>query len=82
MSSADAGIDLSALPTRARQDVQKYLLPDERAKVVTRRHWAVLIEPTQSRATTTGITNLRGSMCASSGTAISVEPKPVMAKIV
>ena len=34
------------LPTRARKDVEKYLLPGERAVVVTRRHWAVLIEPT------------------------------------
>jgi uncharacterized membrane protein YdbT with pleckstrin-like domain len=33
------------LPTRARKDVEKYLLPDERAVVATRRHWAVLIEP-------------------------------------
>jgi membrane protein YdbS with pleckstrin-like domain len=38
--------DPEALPTRARKDVQKYLLPDERAVVATRRHWAVLIEPT------------------------------------
>jgi membrane protein YdbS with pleckstrin-like domain len=34
------------LPTRAAKDVQKYLLPDESAVVATRRHWAVLIEPT------------------------------------
>ena len=34
------------LPVRARKDVEKYLLPDEQAVVVTRRHWAVLIEPT------------------------------------
>ena len=34
------------LPTRARKDVEKYLLPGEQAVVVTRRHWAVLIEPT------------------------------------
>jgi uncharacterized membrane protein YdbT with pleckstrin-like domain len=34
------------LPTRARKDVEKYLLPTEEAVVVTRRHWAVLIEPT------------------------------------
>ena len=34
------------LPTRVRKDVEKYLLPDERAVVATRRHWAVLIEPT------------------------------------
>lgn len=34
------------LPTRARKDVEKYLLPEERAVVATRRHWAVLIEPT------------------------------------
>jgi membrane protein YdbS with pleckstrin-like domain len=36
----------SGLPTRARKDVAKYLLPEERAVVATRRHWAVLIEPT------------------------------------
>jgi uncharacterized membrane protein YdbT with pleckstrin-like domain len=34
------------LPTRVRRDVEKYLLPDERAVVATRRHWAVLMEPT------------------------------------
>jgi membrane protein YdbS with pleckstrin-like domain len=34
------------LPTRARKDVEKYLLPEEEPVVVTRRHWAVLIEPT------------------------------------
>ena len=34
------------LPTRARKDVEKYLLPDERAVVATRRHWAVLLDPT------------------------------------
>jgi uncharacterized membrane protein YdbT with pleckstrin-like domain len=34
------------LPTRVRKDVEKYLLPEERAVVATRRHWAVLIEPT------------------------------------
>ncbi|MCW2684112.1 MAG: uncharacterized protein JWP33_2025, partial [Blastococcus sp.] len=34
------------LPTRARKDVEKYLLPGESAVVVTRRHWAVLLEPT------------------------------------
>jgi uncharacterized membrane protein YdbT with pleckstrin-like domain len=34
------------LPSRARKDVEKYLLPEERAVVATRRHWAVLIEPT------------------------------------
>ncbi len=34
------------LPTRASKDVEKYLLPDETAVVATRRHWAVLIEPT------------------------------------
>ncbi|HET6394643.1 MAG TPA: PH domain-containing protein [Blastococcus sp.] len=34
------------LPPRASKDVQKYLLPDEKAVVATRRHWAVLIEPT------------------------------------
>jgi membrane protein YdbS with pleckstrin-like domain len=35
-----------SLPTRAAKDVGKYLLPDEAAVVATRRHWAVLIEPT------------------------------------
>jgi membrane protein YdbS with pleckstrin-like domain len=40
------GPDRDELPTRARKDVQKYLLPAERAVVATRRHWAVLIEPT------------------------------------
>ncbi len=34
------------LPTRASKDAAKYLLPDESAVVATRRHWAVLIEPT------------------------------------
>jgi membrane protein YdbS with pleckstrin-like domain len=34
------------LPRRASKDVAKYLLDDEEAVVVTRRHWAVLIEPT------------------------------------
>jgi uncharacterized membrane protein YdbT with pleckstrin-like domain len=34
------------LPSRARKDVEKYLLPTEEAVVVTRRHWAVMIEPT------------------------------------
>jgi hypothetical protein len=34
------------LPTRVRKDVEKYLLPDERAVVATRRHWAVLFDPT------------------------------------
>ena len=34
------------LPTRVRKDVERYLLPEERAVVATRRHWAVLIEPT------------------------------------
>ncbi|HLM07953.1 MAG TPA: PH domain-containing protein [Blastococcus sp.] len=43
---ADPDVDISRLPTRARKDVEKYLLPDERVKVVTRRHWAVLLEPT------------------------------------
>jgi membrane protein YdbS with pleckstrin-like domain len=38
--------DPGPLPRRAGKDVQKYLLPDERAVVATRRHWAVLIEPT------------------------------------
>ena len=39
------GPGLDRLPTRARKDVEKYLLPGEDAVVVTRRHWAVLIEP-------------------------------------
>jgi uncharacterized membrane protein YdbT with pleckstrin-like domain len=34
------------LPRRAGKDVAKYLLEGERAVVATRRHWAVLIEPT------------------------------------
>jgi membrane protein YdbS with pleckstrin-like domain len=34
------------LPARASKDVAKYLLDDEEAVVVVRRHWAVLIEPT------------------------------------
>jgi membrane protein YdbS with pleckstrin-like domain len=34
------------LPPRASKDVEKYLLPEERAVVATRRHWAALIEPT------------------------------------
>jgi uncharacterized membrane protein YdbT with pleckstrin-like domain len=34
------------LPTRVRKDVERYLLPEERAVVATRRHWAVLLEPT------------------------------------
>jgi membrane protein YdbS with pleckstrin-like domain len=34
------------LSHRASKDVEKYLLPDEKAVVATRRHWAVLIEPT------------------------------------
>ncbi len=37
---------LEDLPPRASKDVEKYLLPDEKAVVATRRHWAVLIEPT------------------------------------
>jgi membrane protein YdbS with pleckstrin-like domain len=40
------GPEPQELPPRARKDVAKYLLPDERAVVATRRHWAVLIEPT------------------------------------
>jgi membrane protein YdbS with pleckstrin-like domain len=40
------GPEPDGLPTRARKDVEKYLLPEERAVVATRRHWAVLIEPT------------------------------------
>jgi len=31
---------------RARSDIKKYLLDNEEAPVITRRHWAVLIEPT------------------------------------
>ena len=41
-----SGPEPAGLPTRARKDVEKYLLPQERAVVATRRHWAVLIEPT------------------------------------
>ena len=41
-----SGPEPDRLPTRARKDVEKYLLPEERAVVATRRHWAVLIEPT------------------------------------
>jgi hypothetical protein len=37
---------LGELPPRASKDVEKYLLPDETAVIATRRHWAVLIEPT------------------------------------
>jgi membrane protein YdbS with pleckstrin-like domain len=40
------GPEPQELPPRARKDVAKYLLPDERAVVATRRHWAVLVEPT------------------------------------
>jgi membrane protein YdbS with pleckstrin-like domain len=40
------GPGLDRLPTRARKDVEKYLLRGEEPVVVTRRHWAVLIEPT------------------------------------
>jgi membrane protein YdbS with pleckstrin-like domain len=35
-----------ALPTRAGKDADKYLLDDEKVVLATRRHWAVLIEPT------------------------------------
>jgi membrane protein YdbS with pleckstrin-like domain len=31
---------------RARNDIRKYLLDNEEVPVITRRHWAVLIEPT------------------------------------
>ena len=41
-----SGPEPAGLPTRARKDVEKYLLPQEGAVVATRRHWAVLIEPT------------------------------------
>jgi membrane protein YdbS with pleckstrin-like domain len=34
------------LPSRARKDVDKYLLEDEKYELATRRHWAVLLEPT------------------------------------
>src|SRR4051794_11697593 len=40
------GPGLDRLPAHARRDVEKYLLPGEDPVVVTRRHWAVLIEPT------------------------------------
>jgi uncharacterized membrane protein YdbT with pleckstrin-like domain len=46
VSGPQQDIDISTLPTRARKDVEKYLLEGERVRVVTRRHWAVLIEPT------------------------------------
>jgi uncharacterized membrane protein YdbT with pleckstrin-like domain len=41
-----SGPPAGRLPARARKDVEKYLLPGEDAVVATRRHWAVLIEPT------------------------------------
>ena len=34
------------LSHRAEKDVEKYLLPGENVRLVTQRHWAVLIEPT------------------------------------
>lgn len=34
------------LPTRASKDAAKYVLDDEEIVLATRRHWAVLIEPT------------------------------------
>jgi membrane protein YdbS with pleckstrin-like domain len=40
------GLPPLELAPRASRDVKKYLLPEERAVVATRRHWAVLIEPT------------------------------------
>jgi len=40
------GPGLDRLPGHARRDVEKYLLRGEDPVVVTRRHWAVLIEPT------------------------------------
>jgi uncharacterized membrane protein YdbT with pleckstrin-like domain len=40
------GPGLDRLPSQARKDVEKYLLRGEDPVVVTRRHWAVLIEPT------------------------------------
>jgi membrane protein YdbS with pleckstrin-like domain len=46
MSGPQDDVDIGTLPTRARKDVEKYLLDGERVRVVTRRHWAVLIEPT------------------------------------
>lgn len=36
----------AALPGRASKDAAKYLLDDEQVVLATRRHWAVLIEPT------------------------------------
>jgi membrane protein YdbS with pleckstrin-like domain len=41
-----AGPSSPPLPRRAAKDVEKYLLEEETAVVATRRHWAVLIEPT------------------------------------
>lgn len=35
-----------ALPGRASKDADKYLLADEKVVLATRRHWAVLIDPT------------------------------------
>jgi uncharacterized membrane protein YdbT with pleckstrin-like domain len=46
VSGPQEDVDITTLPTRARKDVEKYLLEGERVRVVTRRHWAVLIEPT------------------------------------
>jgi uncharacterized membrane protein YdbT with pleckstrin-like domain len=37
---------LADLPSRARKDVRKYVLSGEELTVATRRHWAVLVEPT------------------------------------
>ena len=37
---------LPVLPGRASKDADKYLLPGEDVVLATRRHWAVLVEPT------------------------------------
>jgi uncharacterized membrane protein YdbT with pleckstrin-like domain len=46
VSDPRGDVDISTLPSRARKDVEKYLLRGEGVRVVTRRHWAVLIDPT------------------------------------
>src|SRR3954452_15023365 len=45
-SSRVTGSTRARLPSRARKDVDKYLLEDEKYELATRRHWAVLLEPT------------------------------------
>ncbi|MFP5370944.1 MAG: PH domain-containing protein [Actinomycetes bacterium] len=40
------GAPAPRLPSRAGKDAAKYLLDDEEPVLTTRRHWAVLIEPT------------------------------------